>query len=86
MTISEIRNAWPANVIGERIFSILADGTITDDERKDLLETLNQLLGSPQDIGTTSGVSSSLPVTPDAVVSYPSFFCLTGKFITGTRS
>ena len=82
----QLRDVWPANVIGERVFSILADGTISDDERKDLLETLNQLLGSPQEIGTTSGVSSSLPVTPNAVVSYPSVFCLTGKFVSGTRS
>ena len=81
-----IRDCWPANVLGDRVLSVLADGVINDDERSDLLGTLNQLLGSPHEIGTSSGVSSSLPVTPGAVVSYPAFFCLTGKFVTGTRS
>lgn len=81
-----IRARWPANVLSERIETVLADGVITDAERSDLLETLNQLLGDPQQLGTTSGISTSLPVTPDAQVNpLGTYVCLTGKFITGTR-
>lgn len=81
-----ITSQWPCNVIHDRITSILADGVITDDERTDLLETLNGLLGSPVLNGVTSGMSTDLPITPDTTVFVPgSVFCLTGKFITGTR-
>ena len=81
-----IVDKWPCNIIHDRLSSILADGIITDDERADLLETLNCLLGSPVLNGVTSGMSTDLPITPDAEIIIPgSVFCLTGKFITGTR-
>lgn len=81
-----IVDKWPCNIIHDRLSSILADGIITDDERADLLETLNGLLGSPVLNGVTSGMSTDLPITPDAEIIIPgSVFCLTGKFITGTR-
>ena len=81
-----IADKWPCNIIHDRITSILADGIITDEERIDLLETLNGLLGSPVLNGVTSGMSTDLPITPDTTVFVPgSVFCLTGKFITGTR-
>lgn len=82
----DICGRWPGNVINDRVSSILADGVITDDERSDLLDTLNQLLGSPAENGVTDGMSTELPVTKNAVITLPcSVFCLTGKFITGTR-
>ena len=59
-----ITTRWPCNVIHDRITSILSDGIITDDERTDLLETLNGLLGSPVLNGVTSGMSTDLPITP----------------------
>lgn len=81
-----IIDKWPCNIIHDRITSILADGIITDEERLDLLDTLNGLLGSPVLNGVTSGMSTDLPITPDAEIIIPgSVFCLTGKFITGTR-
>lgn len=81
-----IVDQWPCNIIYQRITSILADGIITDEERADLLDTLNGLLGSPVLNGVTSGMSTDLPITPDAEIIIPgSVFCLTGKFITGTR-
>lgn len=81
-----IVDKWPCNIIHDRLSSILADGIITDDERADLLETLNGLLGSPVLNGVTSGMSTDLPITHDAEIIIPgSLFCLTGKFITGTR-
>ena len=83
---THIRERWPANVIADRVQSVLADGIITDDERTDLLTTLNQLLGSPQEVGTTSGTSTALPVTTNAVIDLMgAYVCLTGKFVTGTR-
>lgn len=65
------------------VFYILTDDVITDDERAALLDTLNQLLGSPVESSVTNGMSTEPLITKNAVINIPySVFCLTGKFIT----
>ena len=40
-----IANEWPGDVLHYRIRAALADGVITEDERKHLVDTLQQLIG-----------------------------------------
>ena len=40
-----IREKWPASVIVNRLNNVLEDGIITDEERHDLMVTVNQITG-----------------------------------------
>jgi len=79
----ELVETWPGNLLHQRIESVMADGIITIEERQDLLETLQSLVG---DESSAAGMSTSFPVeTVDAVDFCGRSFCLTGRFVYGTR-
>jgi len=86
-TNKEISNLWPANIIYNRINEMLTDNILDPDEEKELLELLLEVTGGPTLNETISSMSSTLPIsTPDPLISYEkTVFCLTGKFITGSR-
>lgn len=80
-------SSWPGTVLAARIETALADGTITDAERADLIKTLQEIVG-----GKLEDLSSSKHVTAlamDEVVViefFGSTFCLTGDFVMGQKS
>lgn len=81
------KNKWPASVIVSRLEIILEDGIITDEEREDLLTTVNQF--TEYDSYTDfSGVEASTEVWEDEIDSLVlpgTTFCLTGDFVSGDR-
>jgi NAD-dependent DNA ligase len=83
-----ILHVWPASAIAERVRSILADWIITEAERADLLEALRKLVGGAwEDTGAASGMAIRLPVEKiNALDFMDRAFCLTGKFVYGSRT
>jgi NAD-dependent DNA ligase len=83
-----IRDVWPASVIVNRLDMILEDGIITEEERQDLMLTVNQITGNVVDEETV-GYEFSTEVWEDIVddlVVAESTFCLTGDFVSGDRN
>lgn len=82
----EITQAWPGDIIQQRIKVALEDGIITEAERSHLLTTLQELIG-----GTTESLAAPTHVTQLTFdeVTVCEFrekrFCLTGKFVFGPR-
>lgn len=84
----ELSSCWPGNAILARIEDVLCDGVITQEERTDLMEMLNGLTGQSKamEAGMVSGASTMLPVNNNVDVTHEDkLFCLTGKFVTGSR-
>lgn len=82
-----IRNTWPASVVVNRLNMILEDGIITEEERQDLMLTVNQITGHVVDEETV-GYEFSTEVWEDTVDDLEvagSTFCLTGDFVSGDR-
>lgn len=78
---------WPGSAILGRIIEILSDGVVTDEERADLLDMLDQMTGGGFDLGVAGGIATTLPVTPvEQVDFYERTFCLTGRFFYGPRA
>lgn len=83
----EISGHWPANVLYKRIEEMLEDNVLDVEEQKELLLTLADLTGEPSIHESVPSMSTSLPLT----TPYPEIdfdgrvFCLTGKFVTGSR-
>lgn len=83
-----IRDKWPASVIVNRLNNILEDGIITEEERQDLMVTVQQITGTEP---TTEEVSyeASTEVWEDSVDDVKiagSIFCLSGEFVSGDRN
>lgn len=83
-----IRDKWPASVVVSRLSTVLEDGVITDDERLDLMRTIQQVAGisaGPEEVS----LEASIEVWEDAVAAIDvkgSTFCLTGDFVSGDRN
>lgn len=84
---TEIAKCWPSDVLAARVRSILADGRVTAEEAADLTDTIAQIIGgTTYDIGTVSGMATRLPIDDVKRLQFRNaLFCLTGKFIYGTR-
>ena len=83
-----IRDAWPASVVVDRVAMILEDGIITDEEREDLLGTVNKITGADPE-GTGISYESSIEAWEDQVkeIKIPgATFCLSGEFVSGDRN
>jgi NAD-dependent DNA ligase len=83
-----IRNTWPASVVVNRLNMVLEDEIITEEERQDLMLTVNQITGHVVD-EETIGYSFSTEVWEDIVDGLEvagSTFCLTGDFVSGDRN
>ena len=81
-------NKWPANILYERISKMLEDDILDSDEQSELLELLTQITGPAAHIYDAHSTSTDLPLTkpqPD-IVYKNKLFCVTGKFVTGSRS
>ncbi len=82
----QVSDAWPANMIYKRVREMLQDGVLDSAEQKELLELLKDLTGGEHKAGSPS-LSSSLPLCdpPPAISFAGETFCLTGKFVSGSR-
>ena len=85
----EIVMQFPANVIYPRLASMLDDDVLDQDEQKELLDLVKQFTGNPENptSATVTDNASLLPLCePAPHISFEEkLFCLTGKFITGSR-
>lgn len=79
---------WPGSCISARVEQIMADGVITDDERTDLLELLQQITSNDfVETGSATPESPGIPFDEiNAVEHNGRSFCLTGTFFFGTRA
>lgn len=83
----DVSDRWPANVLYDRISRVLADGEIDAEEERELVETLLHVTGAPVMDGETASHSTTLPLNdpPPSVMCEGRSFCLTGKFVCGSR-
>lgn len=83
---SEAICEWPVNVLFQRLQRILADGRVDDDERSELKELIDQILGKDNET-PFERTSTTLPLCSPApdVIFDGNIFVLTGRFLYGTR-
>lgn len=84
----EATSAWPGSVIGHKVREVLADGIITDNERKHLLSVLAAMIASDfAETGSASAEVVTLPIDDAVTVEIKNAgVCMTGEFIFGTRA
>lgn len=79
-------HTWPANILYERLSSMLADSRLDEEESGELLGLLMQI-AAPKG-GAGSFASTTLPLTaPAPELSFPGrSYCFTGVFEFGSRA
>lgn len=78
--------SWPGTVIKAQVETILADGSVSDEERMHLSLTLNQLIGGKLDEVAGAGLVTELPIDrPEGIEIKEKLFCFTGDFVYGPR-
>jgi NAD-dependent DNA ligase len=79
---------WPVNKLAERLDRAFSDGKVTAEERDDLAELLQALVGGTAGIIVGEDAATELPLdTPPPSLAWPgSVFVFTGKFAFGTRA
>lgn len=85
----EHSDKWPFDVILDRLEVALDDGHLDETEAQDLFELLIDITGGETPIeARVASYATSLPLTrPYPTVEFPErSFCLTGKFLFGTRN
>lgn len=84
----EVAREWPGSVIAQRVEAIMADGVVSQEERDDLLTTLQSITGSYfADTGTAAIDEPYMPLDEGTEIIIPARrFCFTGNFIFGPRS
>lgn len=80
-------SSWPGNVLVSRIEAVLSDGKITEEERADLLKTLQAIIGGTLEYLSTSKTVTTLDLDEvDRIEFQGHEFCLTGDFAMGRKS
>jgi NAD-dependent DNA ligase len=83
----EASNAWPANVLFDRLELMLKDGILDRREEIELLDLLIRVTGGNAARLNAQSLSANLPISrpaPDVVIKGKRL-CLTGKFVFGSR-
>lgn len=82
-----VAERWPGNAIASRIDAILADGSINQEERDDLLTLLRDISGNYfSETGAAAPDGPALPIDDDPSIYFNNMlFCFTGRFFYGTR-
>lgn len=85
---AEARNEWPANVLYERVRSMLIDGVFDENEEGELLGLLAKVAGGDAGRLNAHSLASGLPLDiPEPSIEIPGKqFCFTGKFLFGSRN
>lgn len=82
-----ISTTWPGDVIYTRIKSVLADGSITEEERVHLIDILQKLIGGGLDELASNTHVTELAFDENVDIKYSgSIFCLTGEFVFAPRN
>ncbi len=83
----EAMSKWPASLVFSRLQQLYADGRIDEDERQELHELLNALVGGTLSIVLGQDAASSLPLDdPPPTIAWPNeVYVFTGKFAYATR-
>lgn len=83
----EITQGWPGNVLYRRLRQIFADGHASDEEREDLKDLLEQLVGGEAGMIGGETATSHLPLDdPPPTIEIPDrVFVFTGRMAYGTR-
>lgn len=82
----EVADVWPVSALVRRLDAIYEDGIVEPEERADLAELINEIVGK-QDEDTLEFGPTDLPLTkpvPDVVFDRNEFV-FTGKFLYGSR-
>lgn len=83
-----VANGWPANVLYSRLRDMLIDHVLDSEEEAELVELLADITGGGMPVDRRiASLSSALPLcrpAPD-VAFHDKSFCLTGKFVFGSR-
>lgn len=84
----DLFDEWPVSVIKQRIQAILADGSVSAEERLDLLETIQKITGdSFEQTSIADGMATAfLEDALDAIEHEGRCFCFTGQFVSGGRA
>ncbi|MBI5872731.1 MAG: BRCT domain-containing protein [Candidatus Omnitrophica bacterium] len=82
----KLSNSWPANVLYQRIKTMLKDKILDEKEKVELFDTLRSITGRTPKKGFEN-TATRLPLTePLPVVTFKDQdYCFTGRFVTGTR-
>lgn len=85
---SNVTAVWPGSVLASRVRTVLADGTITADERQHLHETLTSITGlQTPETGSADASVAAIPFDDDPSIWFDGrSFCFTGNFLYGTRA
>ena len=88
---AQFSNAYPFNVLYQRLADALSDGVLDSDEERDLIDLCLRITGNERVVDpvvAASAASSSLPLNrPEPVVAFPeALFVVTGVFDFGTRA
>jgi len=81
-------NTWPADALFARIREMLVDHTLDEQEQSELLGLLRQITGGDVPLcERVASYTSQLPLTkPMPKIEFPGRqFCMTGKFVFGSR-
>lgn len=79
---------WPGDRLYSRLCEMLADRTLDIEEQGELLDLLHELTGGPVPLAhQAASRATSLPLcNPRPEIHFPGkSFCLTGKFVSGSR-
>ena len=84
----QVVELWPANVLAERLKQIYADGVIDEEEQLALAHLLAKLTGVVPGVSDAQAMATRLPVDdPAPAVAFEGkSFCLTGRFVFGSKS
>jgi len=85
---SECLGEWPLAPIHERLERMFADGRVSEEERADLQELLQSLVGGDAGVVLGDVATTSLPLdAPAPAITWTgSVFVFTGKFAFGPRA
>lgn len=80
----DVGKEWPGNVLYARVYEFLRDGSLNQEERKELLDLLSQTCGLAPDRVDTTFSAGTVFDTPQMQIDNRTF-ALTGQFVFGTR-
>lgn len=85
---NEVTSRWPGFVIARKVREVLADGLVTEAERKHLMQVLTDLASTDFTLtGSASPEIAALPINDSVtVIIRHAGVCHTGEFLFGTRA
>lgn len=79
-------DTWPANVLYDRLRTMLADGVMDDDEQRDLLGIVMSISRPRTDSGILAPSTLPIDVPSPEIIFEQRSFCFTGVFDFGPRA